>query len=164
MRASISTLATLSAVILLSSCLKDTEELAQDTGLLPSTCGSAGARLQATIGSGSYCANGQLIATGDGSSVMITGIGLSGSTLIVQVDSLGIGVQAITEATNGLLYMENGNSYTINPIEPGTLHITEADTAARVLKASFSANLRNDMSGITRNVNGELDVVWSDSE
>ncbi|MBK9175128.1 MAG: hypothetical protein IPM46_02090 [Flavobacteriales bacterium] len=164
MRASLPTLAALSAIILLGSCLKDTEELAQDTGLLPSSCGSTGARLQATVGGSSYCANGQLIATGDGSSVLITGISLAGTTLIVQVDSLGTGIQAITEASNGLLYMENGNTYVVQPSEPGVLTITEADTTARILKASFSANLRNEMSGISRSVQGELDVVWSDGE
>lgn len=164
MHASIPTLIALSAIVLLGSCLKDTEELAQDTGLLPSTCGSTGARLQATVGGSTYCANGQLIATGDGSSVLITGLSLSGTTLIVQVDSLVAGTQAITEASNGVLYMENGNTYVVHPNEPGSLIISEADTAARILKATFNANLRNEMSGVSRNVQGEVDVVWSDGE
>lgn len=148
--------------LLLAGCMKDTEELAQDMGVLPSTCGSAGARMQATIDGSSYCATGQVIATSDGSSAVVTGVSLLGTTLVLQLDSLGLGTQAMTEASNGLLYMENGTSYTIMSPDQGSLSITHVDTVARALKADFEAVLRNEMSGATRAVQGSLDVVWAE--
>ena len=151
-----------SLAITLTGCIKDAEEIAQDTGVLPSTCGTQGARLQANVNGSVYCANGQVVATGNGASAVITRVSLMGTTLIVQVDSLGLGAQPITEASNGLLYMENGTSYTIMPPDQGQLNITMLDTAARALTASFSATLRNEMSGSTRAVQGELDVIWTE--
>jgi hypothetical protein len=148
----------------ITGCMKDTEELAQDTGVLPSSCGTQGARLQAVVNGSSYCANGQIVATGNGESAMITGVSLLGTTLVVQVDSLGLGTQPITEATNGMLYMENGTSYVVMPPDAGVLNIMHLDTAARTLKASFSAMLRNEMSGNSRTVEGTMDILWTTSE
>lgn len=165
MRFPLSHLALLVTVLaLLTACMKDSEDLAQQAGLLPATCGSAGARLQATVSGGSYCANGQVNAVGDGHSVVVTGLSLSGATLIVQVDSLALGTQAITEASNGLLFMENGNTYVMLPGQTGSLTITAVDTTARALKASFSATLGNEMSGVNRAIQGDLDVIWTQSE
>lgn len=149
---------------LLASCLKDSEDLAQQAGLLPESCGSAGARLQATIGGSSYCASGHVQAVGDAHGVVVTGVSLAGVTLIVQLDSVALGTQAITEAANGILYMENGTAYTVLPGQSGALTITAADTAAHALKAGFSATLGNELSGQTRAIQGDLDVIWADSE
>ncbi len=148
----------------LASCQKDTTEVARDLGVLPSTCGQDGARMQATIDGASYCGNAQLIATGDEGTVIITGIDLTGNTLIVQVDSLAVGEQDITEATNGVMYMHNGSPYVVMPGETGTLTITQVDTTAHVLKANFSVTLRNDMNGISHGVVGSLDVVYTVGE
>ncbi len=150
------------AALALTACMKDAEDVAQDSGVLPSTCGSPGNRLQATVDGGSYCANGQVVATGDGASVVVTGVSLLGTTLILQIDSLSIGTQAITEASNGLLYLENGTSYVVMPTEAGSITITEADTSARTLKAHFNATLRNEMSGAARQVQGQVDVAWTE--
>lgn len=152
------------ASIVLSSCLKDTEELAQDTGLLPSGCGSNGARVQASVDGASYCAGAQVLATGDGQSVIVTGVGLTGTTLIIQIDSLATGTQPMTEASNGLLYMENGSSFIIMPDQPGSISVTQLDTAARTIKATFDATVHNEMSGGSRAIVGSLDVQWTDGE
>ncbi|MBK8498295.1 MAG: hypothetical protein IPL52_05645 [Flavobacteriales bacterium] len=144
-----------------ASCAKDTQEVAQDTGILPATCGSNGARVQASIDGSPYCSNAQVIATGDEGTVIVTGVDLLGSTLIVQADSLAIGAQPITDANNGLLYMQSGTPYVMMAGDPGTLTITAVDTIAHVLQASFSANLHNEMSGATRNVQGNVDVVYT---
>ena len=145
----------------LVSCAKDTEDLAQSAGILPSTCGSDGARVQATVDGNSYCGNAQVLATGDEGSVMVTGIDLLGNTLVIQLDSLALGQQAITDATNGLLYMASGTPYVVEPGNPGTLTITQVDTSARTVKADFDAMLRNEMSGNARHVVGSLDVVYT---
>jgi hypothetical protein len=155
------TLVILLALGALTACQKETQELAQDAGLLPSTCGQAGARVQATIDGNSYCGNAQVLATGDEGSVMVTGIDLLGNTLVIQLDSLALGQQAITDATNGLLYMASGTPYVVEPGNPGTLTITQVDTSARTVKADFDAMLRNEMSGNARHVVGSLDVVYT---
>ncbi len=157
-------LALLAVSLLVVACTKESEEFAQSTGVLPTACGSPGARLQATIAGDAYCANGQVLATGDGLSVIVTGVSISGSTLVLQVDSIGLGTQFITEASNGLLYMESGSSYVVLPGQVGSITITQADTSARALKASFAANLGNEMSGQSVAVQGEVDVIWTESE
>jgi hypothetical protein len=152
------------AAALLTACLKDSEDLARDTGLLPSTCGNDGARLQAQVNGSDYCAGAQVLATGDGSSVVVTGVSLTGTSLVIQVDSLATGTQAITEASNGILFMENGSSYVVAPQQPGAITITLVDTAAHALKAQFNAVLYNELNGTSRSLQGNLDVVWSTGE
>lgn len=150
--------------ILFGACLKDSEEIAQDAGILPAGCGADGARIQATVDGSSYCASAQVHAVGDGQSVIITGVGLTGTTLVLQVDSLALGTQAMTEASNGLLYMENGTSYTVMPGAAGSISITQLDTSAHTIKASFGATLHNEMSGSSRALSGSVDVQWTESE
>lgn len=145
----------------LVSCAKDTEDLAQSAGILPSTCGSDGARVQATVDGNSYCGNAQVLATGDEGTVIVTGVDLLGNTLIIQADSLVVGTQAITEATNGVMYMHSGTPYVVQQGQPGTLHITQVDTVAHILKADFDVLLRNEMSGASHAVQGSLDVVYT---
>lgn len=151
-------------ILFLTSCEKDTEERAQDAGILPTTCGSDGARLQATVDGSSYCGSAQLIAMGEDSTVIVTGIDLTGNTLVVQADELVVGEQVVTDASNGVMYMQGNTPYVVMPNDPGTLTITQADTTAHVLKASFNVPLHNEMSGGTRAVQGTLDVVYTVEE
>ena len=153
--------AVLALLLLLASCAKDTEDIAQETVILPATCGSDGARIQATIDGSAYCGSAQVLATGDEGTVIATGVDLLGNTLIVQADSLALGIQPITEANNGLLYMQSGTPYAVMGGDPGTLTIIAVDTIAHILQASFSATLHNEMSGATRNVQGSMDVEYT---
>ena len=152
-----------SIIIALSliSCAKDAQEVAQDVGLIPSGCGSDGARLQATVGETSYCAAAQILATGDGSSAIITGIDFAGSTLVLQLDSLATGVQVMNEASNSILYMQTGTTYTIAPQVEGTLNIILVDTLARRVKATFQVPVMNAMNGVTKQLEGEVDVTYT---
>jgi hypothetical protein len=145
----------------LVSCAKDSVDVAQDLGLLPNTCGSDGARMQASVDGDSYCANAQIIATGDGAAVIVTGVALSGGTLVLQLDTLAIGDHAMTEAANGVLYMQHGTSYTIAPGASGTLSILIHDAQTRRLKATFSAPVFNELNGLTKQLQGEVDVTYS---
>ncbi len=156
-----STTLLLSIIVGLTACEKDTTEVAQDVGVLPQGCGSDGARLQATVDGNTYCASAQVLAVGEGFSVTVTGVDLTGNTIILQADSIGVGTQPITEANNGILLMENGTTFVMLPGNLGTLHITEADTSARVFKATFDVNLQNDVSGQSRAVQGSVDVVYT---
>ncbi|MBK9193427.1 MAG: hypothetical protein IPO17_00230 [Flavobacteriales bacterium] len=161
---SLAVLTLLVIIVGLTGCAKESADLAQDVGLLSNTCGTEGARLQATVDGASYCGNAQLIATGSEGTVIVTGVDLTGSTLIIQADSLAVGEQAITDATNGVLYMQNSAPYVVLPGQPGTLTITHVDTTAHVFKANFNVTLHNEMSGGTRSVQGSVDVVYTVEE
>jgi hypothetical protein len=136
-------------------------DLAQDLGILPNTCGSDGSRVQASVDGDSYCANAQIIATGDGTSVIVTGVDLTGGTLVLQLDTLAVGDHAMTEASNGVLYMHVGTSYTIPPGGQGTVSVVVHDVQTRRLKATFSTPVFNELNGLTKQVQGEVDVTYS---
>ena len=84
-----------------------------------------------------------VIGVGDGSSITITGINLTGGTLIMQLDSLATGPQAITEADNAIMYMNLGLPYTPLTTDPGTLTIATLDTVARKVTGSFEVTLQD---------------------
>jgi hypothetical protein len=149
------------AIVMLSACAKDTADLAQDVGLLPTSCGSDGMRLQATTAEGAFCASGQVLAMGEEGSVLISGFDLTGTSIVLQVDTLGVGQHAITEAQNGLLYMRSGTSYTNGPSAVGTLTIESHDAASRRLKGGFQSTLINVASGQQQSVQGQFDVTYS---
>lgn len=144
-----------------SSCAKETLDVAQDIGLVPNGCGSDGARFQASVAGSDYCASAQIIATGDGSSVIVTGIDLVGNTLVLQVDTLAIGAHAMNEANNGVLYMQAGTTYTIAPDVSGLLTISSHDPATRTLKATFDVPVFNEMNGVSKQVQGDVEVTYS---
>lgn len=148
----------------LSACMKDTEDTAQDLGILPATCGTAGARLQASVDGASYCARAQLIATGDSSTVMVTGVDLTGNSLLLQVDTLAQGTFEINEMNNAIVYMQVGNTYVVDPAHPGTLTITAFNASTHELKAAFNVTLLNELNGQTRALNGDFEVVYTISE
>jgi hypothetical protein len=145
------------------ACTKE-NEVAQEVGLVPDSCGSAGARIQASVDGGSYCANAQIMAVAGAGSAMVTGVDLLGNTLVIQFDTLAVGQHTITEAQNGVLYMQTGQTFTVAPGITGTLHITTYDSVQQVLSAHFSVQLYNEMSGATRVVDGEVDVVYTIEE
>jgi hypothetical protein len=154
--------AVLTVSLLLVSCAKDVQEIAQDVGLIPDGCGSAGARLQATVGDIDYCANAQVLATGDGASVIVTGLDLAGGTLVLQLDTLAVGTHPITEATNGILFMHMGTTYTVAPGVSGDLVIASFDPVARKLSASFDTPLTNAVNGEVVQVVGQVEVTYSE--
>lgn len=124
------------------------------------SCGSDGARVQASVGGSDWCANASVIGLGDGSSVTITGINLLGGTLVIQLDSLATGPQAITEATNSLMYMNLSLPYTPRNNDPGVLTIAELDTAAHRVKGSFEVTLHADGAG-SKELQGAFDVSYT---
>ena len=116
----------------LCSCTKDTRDIAQELGLTPAACGKDDNRLlQASFDGSSYCADVQLAAIGDGTSVIITGVALSGNTLVLQLDTLAEGTHAITEASNGVLLVRPDGSWTVSGEQQGSLTIDHHDQIGR---------------------------------
>ena len=148
----------------LVACTKEEEDLAQSTGILPSTCGTAGARLQATIDGASFCATAQLIAMGDESSVMVTGVDVTGNTIIFQVDTLTTGVFPISDLENAMVYMHAGTNFAIDLAHPGSLTITDYNATAHTMKAGFAVTLLNELDGSTRTLDGDFDVTYTMGE
>ncbi len=145
----------------LGSCAKEAQDIASDVLPTPTNCGQAGTRIEATMDGSSFCANAQVLAVGDGSSLMITGVSLLGNSLVLQVDSLGIGAQAISEAENSMLLVQAGSSFVSTGAHPGTLNITLLDTVAHRFTAGFEVSLHNEVNGSARHVQGTADVTWT---
>lgn len=145
----------------LTACAKAGKEVAEELGIIPSTCGADGARVQATVDGASFCADGQIVAVADGTSANVSGIGLLGNTLTLQLDTLAVGAYTISEAQNAMLYLATGTPYATMGDSAGVLTITAHDQAAHTLKASFQATLRNEMSGATKPVSGSVDVTYT---
>jgi hypothetical protein len=116
--------------------------------------------VEATIDGSDWCANASVLAIGDGGTVMITGINALGTTLVLQVDSIGLGPQPITEASNALMYLSLGLPYTPLNSDPGQLIIATLDTAARRITGAFEVTLHADGGG-SRPVSGAFDVQYT---
>jgi hypothetical protein len=149
----------LSALLLLASAGCQPDELV-DVIVPGDECGSSGARVEATIDGSDWCANASVLAIGDGGTVMITGINALGTTLVLQVDSIGLGPQPITEASNALMYLSLGLPYTPLNSDPGQLIIATLDTAARRITGAFEVTLHADGGG-SRPVSGAFDVQYT---
>lgn len=144
-----------------TGCAKQAQDIAQDLGLIPNECGVNGSRVSANFSGDAYCANAQVIATGDGSSIMVTGIDLSGATLVIQLDTLAMGQHPIDEARNAVLYSSMGSTWTVPAGAGGQLNIEAHDAQARRLKASFSAPVQDALSGTPRTLEGTLEVSYT---
>lgn len=148
----------------LFACAKAGKEVAEELGIVPSTCGTDGARVQATVGSDAFCADGQIVAVGDGNTALVTGIGLLGNTLSIQLDTLVAGSYPINDASNAVLFFSVGTTYTSTSSEPGTLVISAHDPATRRLKATVNVHVRNEMNGQSKAVEASLDVTYTTSD
>lgn len=149
------------SIVTLTACAKAGKEVAEELGLIPSTCGADGARVQATVDGSSFCADGQIVAVSDGESANVSGIGLLGNTLTMQVDTLAPGTYTIGEAENAMLYLATGTPYATMGDSAGRLTIEAHDETAHTLKVSFQATLRNEMSGSSKPVSGSADVIYT---
>ena len=154
----------IATIATLTACAKAGKEVAEELGIVPSSCGSDGARVQATIDGDSFCADGHIMAVSDGTSANISGIGLLGSTITVQLDTLAEGTYVINEAENAVLFMALGTPYVSMADQPGTLTISSHSATDHRLKAAFEATVRNEMSGNTKVVVGTVDVAYSITE
>jgi hypothetical protein len=147
--------------LLATGCAKDALDAAQDAGLLPSTCGTEGARLQADAGGEAFCARAQVVAMGDGASVMISGFDLSGTSLVVQVDMSDVGSHPINQSSNAILYTQAGAVFGAGADTAGELVIELHDEAARRIRGTFDAGLINVQNGEVRSVRGSFDVTYT---
>ncbi len=144
-----------------TGCAKDAAEVAQEVGLLPSTCGTDGARLQADVGGGAFCARAQVVAMGDGASVMISGFDLSGTSLVVQVDMPDVGSHPINPSSNAILYTQAGAVFGVGTDTAGELVVELHDASARRIKGTFDAGLMNVQNGEVRSLRGSFDVTYT---
>ena len=144
---------------LFSGCAKDATGTGPDLGF-SSSCGTDGARLQANAGASSFCASAQVLSVCDGTSAMISGFDLTGSSIVLQIDDLGVGVHPISKAMNSVLFMQNGASFATGQNAAGELSIVQHDAAARSLKGSFEAELINAKNGDELTVSGSFDVTY----
>ncbi|MBX2972505.1 MAG: hypothetical protein KF797_05340 [Flavobacteriales bacterium] len=152
------------SLVTLAACAKAGKKVAEELGLVPSTCGTDGARVQAEVDGASFCADASITAMSDGTSASITGIGLLGNTFSVQIDQLAVGTRTVSEATNAILFMSAGTPYVVVGDSAGWIAIDHHDATARRLKARFQATVHNEASGRTKPVSGSVDVTYTRTE
>lgn len=142
------------AVLILNACVKE-----DPVDVLTPGCGSDGARVEATIGNSDWCANTSVMAHGSDGSAIITGVSLTGGTLIMEVDSIGIGQQPITEGSNAVLYTALEGSFTVPSMAHGTLDITNYDPTSGRLSGTVDVGLRLNGEGPSKQVAASFDVT-----
>lgn len=142
--------------VLLIACAK--EDPVQDL-ILPDTCGSNGARMEATVGGNDWCANAHVQGMGSDGTAILTGVSLSGGTMVLEVDTLSTGVRPISEATNSVLYTSMEGSYTVPADGHGTLTLTDYDPTSGRLKGTASVGLRLNGDGVAKQVELSFDVT-----
>jgi hypothetical protein len=147
-----------SALIVLCACQKEEDPIDAVTG---DACGQEGARVQATVGGSSFCANASVIAQSNGSTLMITGVSLTDGSLMLSIDSMAVGTQPITEASNGALYTGIGGSYTVAQNDSGTVTISTLDAGAHRAKGTCSVPLRLNGEGELKQLEASFDVTWT---
>ncbi|HRF82017.1 MAG TPA: hypothetical protein PL070_18225 [Flavobacteriales bacterium] len=152
---------TATVIVSLAACVKAGKEVAEEIGLVPSTCGSDGARVQAEVDGSGFCADASIMAVTDGSSASITGVGLLGNTFSLQLDTLGLGTHTISAASNALMFMSTGTPYVVVGDSAGWVRIEQYETSSRRLKAQFNARVRNEMNGQEKSIIGSVDVTCS---
>lgn len=155
---------TATIIVSLAACVKAGKKVAEEVGLVPSTCGSDGARVQADVDGSGFCADASIMAVTDGSSASITGVGLLGNTFSLQLDTLGLGTHTISEASNALMFMSTGTPYVVVGDSAGWVRIEQYNAAARTLKANFNARVRNEMNGQEKSISGSVDVTCTVTE
>lgn len=152
------------SIATLTACAKAGKEVAEELGLVEATCGADGARIQANIGGNEFCADGTIVAVCDGTSATVTGIGLLGNTLTLQMDSVVVGTHVISEGANAMLFLSAGTPYVTVGDSAGRLVILEHTPADRRLKAEFECTVFNEMNGQVRPISGSVDVTYSQGE
>lgn len=138
------------------------KEVAEELGIIPTIpCGTDGARMQATINGADWCADATLIAMGTSDELLLNGISLGGSTISLQLDSMTVGDHPLDEFHNSVLLMHLGTTLVSKDSDPGIITVIDHDTAARRLKAVFTVRVYSDLTGSSRELNGNLDVTYS---
>lgn len=148
------------ALVLVVSCGKEKQDLPTALGGGSTECGTSGARLQATFDGASWCANASLFAA-FADILTVNGITTMGSTLTMELDSLGVGTYAMSAESNRLLFTTNlGLAYNSSDAEPATLNITSHDAATRRIQGNFSGNLSPVLGGGDKAIAGSFDLFY----
>lgn len=127
-------------------------------------CGTDGNRMEADLGGASFCAEGNLTAIAGEGGLIINGLALNGVSLTLQVDSLFVGQHESNEASNNMLLMEQGQSYTVAPGAEGTITVDSHDAVTNSVRGSFAAGLLNAESGVQRSVGGTFEVTYTNQQ
>lgn len=150
------------ACILFASCGKDKDDIPTPLGGGSTECGTSGARLQATFDGASWCANASLFAA-LADILTVNGITSMGSTLTMELDSLGVGTYAMSAESNRLLFTTNlGLAYNTTDEQPATLNITSHNVATRRVQGNFSGNLSAVLGGADKAISGSFDLFYVD--
>lgn len=147
---------------LLTACDKEKDDPATPAPATPTTCGVAGARLQASFQSNAFCANASLF--GDlGTHLTVNGIASNGATLTLELDSLEVGSYEMDGSTNYMIHTSAlAMAYETVNATPATLSITSHDTGANRIQGSFSGPLVEPIGGTSAQISGTFDITYAE--
>lgn len=145
------------SIALLPSCKKDDDTPAP---IPVSTCGIAGARLQASFLSEAFCPGISLFADNAAGTLTINGVSASGSTLTLELESLDPGSYDMTEDANHVLFMNMTGAYESSNSDPATLVIASHDEGANRIQGSFTGPLTNPLGGASPTISGSFDLTY----
>jgi hypothetical protein len=154
--------ALLPSLVLLSACDKEKDDPVTPAPASSTTCGIAGARLQATFQGAAFCANASLF--GDlGTHLTVNGIASNGATLSMELDSLEVGAYEMDGSTNYMIFTSAlAMAYeTVTPT-PATLTIISHDTAANRIQGSFSGPVVEPIGSTSAQISGTFDVTYTE--
>jgi hypothetical protein len=151
-------------LLLVTACTKeDDPPLVPGTGGATADCGTPGSRLQATIDGSAYCPDVNLFAALGAGAITMSGLSSMGSTLTLEIDSLGVGSYSMSETANTLLHTTTlGLGYMSSDSDPATLTITEHDTTLRRIKGSFAGTLYSAIGAAPKNITGSFDMLYTE--
>lgn len=149
----------LAVALLAFSCKKKDDDAPSPTPA--PACGISGMRLQGTIGSDAFCANTTLFAD---LAIVLTANGImsNGSTLTLELDSVGVGSHAMRAEVNSILYTDPlGLAW--KSIDGGstTLTISSHDTGGNRIQGSISGSLYAPIGGAARAISASFDLTYT---
>lgn len=155
-----STLALFFIALATFACKKE-DDTAPSTSTPAATCGIAGARLQSTFGSESFCANASLFGDLAVDVLTVNGISQSGITLTLELDSLEPGSYDMGTDVNHVLYTSGlAMGYESVDGDPATLVIDSHDATANRIRGSITGPLFEPLGGSSHVINATFDITY----
>lgn len=153
-------IAAITLALIAPSCKKEKDDAPSPTPA--PACGISGMRLQGTIGSDAFCANTTLFAD---LAIVLTANGImdNGSTLTLELDSVGVGSHAMRADVNSILYTDPlGLAW--KSIDGGstTLTISSHDTGGNRIQGSISGSLYAPIGGAARAISASFDLTYTE--
>ena len=152
------------SIVVFSACRKDdgADNTNNSTSILD-PCNQPNGSMRWTFNGVAGCANASLFAD---AAIVLTVMGMqsSGETLVLELDSMGVGTYTMDENQNTVVYTDNlSMGWITSSDQPGTLTILENNTSSNRIRLTVNCPLKNTISGQFRQLsNCSLDAYYTE--